>query len=676
MTSLLLCAALHAALAPGDTVQAPSPADSVSPPILYRWNLDSTQRPCREPQETASQCWRSSPRRAAMETGIPGARTFGLSLTTMEKDEGVPFFQPALRYSPYGLGGYLPFDRFVEGDEVKESWLPILPLDTPVTALHWSRGALQMNQFSLDLRRMVGNRAYLGLQFHSDRSDSQAYEYSFNVHQPYLSGWGFGNLYHPMDRDSASLVIQDTAPAVSASQFRPRLGFWIDSQTVLEVFADRFGNSSSLTNPSNPAASDSAQLLFPASFSIWTFGAIAAHSGSFHNWNLGLTHSAWNRELKPKGINAAQYLVNGNGLLDRFSLGWNPIFFWKPSLSLTLENSLVEKSMWLDGTRGAGPAAEAWSDRESFEFGLHPNFRSLGMNFRLEAARRGRADQEIEWLGGVSGDVKIPFLQNFEAVGGGGWKREGAPEDFLFRWQPALGLYPNPDLNPRNDMHTHAGITWKNTHLEVGIGWDRHTLAGSWLPWLLPEPDYCFGADTVRYPGLKGPFCVDSIRIADSVLSLRNYDEEIRDLYHLLLSVFAGNWTLSIHNTYLNPRSSTVKDSRMLEVGTNWEIPGRAYQGQLVWKRQLLRGKLGVETRWDWEWFSKRYVFASDLDGFARLQPLDEYLALDFTARMDVSSFLLYFRAVNLNHDRYATEAGVHPPGVNFRFGVDWRLRN
>ena len=114
----------------------------------------------------------------------------------------------------------------------------------------------------------------------------------------------------------------------------------------------------------------------------------------------------------------------------------------------------------------------------------------------------------------------------------------------------------------------------------------------------------------------------------------------------------------------------------MLEIGTNWEIPGRAYQGQLVWKRRLLRGKLGVETRWDWEWFSKRYVFASDLNGIARLQPLDEYLALDFTARMDVSSFLLYFRAVNLNHDRYATESGVHPPGVNFRFGVDWRLRN
>ena len=34
------------------------------------------------------------------------------------------------------------------------------------------------------------------------------------------------------------------------------------------------------------------------------------------------------------------------------------------------------------------------------------------------------------------------------------------------------------------------------------------------------------------------------------------------------------------------------------------------------------------------------------------------------------------FKGVNFNHDRYATEPGVHPPGVNFRFGIDWTLWN
>jgi hypothetical protein len=99
-------------------------------------------------------------------------------------------------------------------------------------------------------------------------------------------------------------------------------------------------------------------------------------------------------------------------------------------------------------------------------------------------------------------------------------------------------------------------------------------------------------------------------------------------------------------------------------------------KGQLLWKRRVLDGKLGLRTQWDWEWFSERYAFASDLDGTARAIKLDEYLALDFMASMEIRAFLLYFRAMNLNHDRYATEPGVHPPGINFRFGVDWKIRN
>ena len=53
---------------------------------------------------------------------------------------------------------------------------------------------------------------------------------------------------------------------------------------------------------------------------------------------------------------------------------------------------------------------------------------------------------------------------------------------------------------------------------------------------------------------------------------------------------------------------------------------------------------------------------------------LDEYLALDFDAAMHIKTFTLFFKVRNFNHDRYATEPGVHPPGVNFRFGVDWTL--
>jgi hypothetical protein len=105
-------------------------------------------------------------------------------------------------------------------------------------------------------------------------------------------------------------------------------------------------------------------------------------------------------------------------------------------------------------------------------------------------------------------------------------------------------------------------------------------------------------------------------------------------------------------------------------------IPERVFQGRLGWKRSLVEDRLKVDLSWSWEWFSTRYAWAPDLKGNSGLAKLDEYLALDFEARMRIKTFTLYFDAMNLNHDRYATEPGVHPPGVNFRFGVDWVLWN
>jgi hypothetical protein len=185
-------------------------------------------------------------------------------------------------------------------------------------------------------------------------------------------------------------------------------------------------------------------------------------------------------------------------------------------------------------------------------------------------------------------------------------------------------------------------------------------------------------ADSLSYPGenaAASPSCVGFGHVPDSLaLGRVNYREETRDLAHLWLRISAGNWRLSLRNTYL--MASAIRDPRLGFEAVNATLPRDVLKGQLLWRRVVLDGKLGLQTRWDWEWFSAREVFASDLDGTSRPERLDEYLDLDFTAQMEIKTFLLYFRAMNLYHDRYATEPGVHPPGVNFRFGVDWRLRN
>jgi hypothetical protein len=206
-----------------------------------------------------------------LEIGFPGARASVLSLSSLEPEVPEAFFQAATEESPYGLGGQLPFQKIDARGVPREKWSPLAAVDTPITALHWTRGALGLNQFTLQLLRMVGNRAYLGLQYHSDKADSQFYDYAFNVHQPYLSGWGIlGQLHGPMDRDSASLVIQDTSHNISATHLRPRLGFWLGPNTVAEAFADWSKNTSSLARPTNPAQNDTTQSLYPASLSAFT----------------------------------------------------------------------------------------------------------------------------------------------------------------------------------------------------------------------------------------------------------------------------------------------------------------------------------------------------------------------------------------------------------------------
>jgi hypothetical protein len=119
-----------------------------------------------------------------------------------------------------------------------------------------------------------------------------------------------------------------------------------------------------------------------------------------------------------------------------------------------------------------------------------------------------------------------------------------------------------------------------------------------------------------------------------------------------------------------------VEDPGLKGALIDLSVPERVFQGRLGWKRALLDDRLKLDFAWRWEWFSTRYAWAPQLDGTSRPVKLDEYLDLDFEARMLIKTFLLYFKAMNLDHDRYATEPGVHPPGVNFRFGIDWTLKN
>jgi hypothetical protein len=99
------------------------------------------------------------------------------------------------------------------------------------------------------------------------------------------------------------------------------------------------------------------------------------------------------------------------------------------------------------------------------------------------------------------------------------------------------------------------------------------------------------------------------------------------------------------------------------------------YKGHLGWGNRFVKDRLEVQVAWNWEWRSLRYRWAPQLNGKSRVVKLDEYLALDFIAHMKIRDFILYYQIRNFNHDRYYLEPGSHPPGVNFRWGIDWNLK-
>lgn len=669
-----------------DTAQetARVPPDSVRTPLVipdstWRWPEDARATTCTGPLETMTACWRSpgaTAEIAARETGFPGIRATALALRGLEPARTEAFFQPALAFSPYGTGGQRPFTRF-EADAARglvvERWAPVQPLDTPVTDLHWMRGALLMNQFGITLHRMVGNRAYVSFDYLSSGAERMFYDYAFQVHQPYL---GAG-------RDSLSLVIEDTSHAIAARQIRPRVGVWLDPQTVAEVWADWFSNATSMANPTNPAANDSVQSLYDASFAASTFGGVLARTTDAYAARLTARHASWERTLAPRGPRPEA----AEGTLSDLGAAWTLRRLpGAPEVTVEAELSSQSGSLWTDGapgTSGASARDQARADREAAGLAATPTWRAgawgAAVDLRGEAARRARADGVVEWLGDVDADGRLSLPAGFYLTGGAGFARAGAPDDLLFRWQPALGLYPNPGLTPRTHARLGGGAGWESRHLGLGAAWESHRFDNTWLPRVLPHPNTCLlVSDTLSYrgPGDADAACNGSSLPDSFALAHVNYDRETRELLHLSAYLAAGHWRLSLRSTSL--LHNAVRDERLGFEAENFAIPVHVIKGQLLWKRVVLDGRLGLQTRWDWEWFSSRYAFASegDSEGHARVMLLDEYLALDFTTQMDIKTFSLYFRAMNLFHDRYATEAGVHPPGVNFRFGVNWRLRN
>jgi hypothetical protein len=691
------------ALASGDTVRAPG--DTVARDsgraerVVFRWEPTSPDgETCRVGMETAMECWRRNRDLANQDIGFPGPRSWTLSLTNWRPlPHESPYF-PFWRHSPYLSGGLPPPERFsltrIGGDLVsaQENWTPVVPLDTPLTRLDWDRGALTLNVFNLKLERMLSDRVYLGLDFYSASADSQTYDYQFNVHQPYLGGWGFlGRIYPPIDRDSASLVLGGLSHEIHVSHVRPRVGVWIDSNRVLEFFLDRTKNTTFLTYPYGltprsagsliPAGPDSVQTLMPSGMTSLSEGIL-----------YGETHRAWTSqfELSHGGLDLTEFRrfgaitsgnedeIRGDVFRARGSVLASGLF-GRPRISAEGRSELWSGEPLLT-MAGANPV-DGWADAQEADLEFSPSFPFLDFRAGSGIGRSSRMDNQVFWLPryGASATAKLPF--GFGAEASLASRMEDPTWEMLYRTNPARFRFASPGLQPRTDRTYGGAFSWAWSRMFLEAGADRLEVADAWLPRVLPNPGACGALKDTVYAGLAGRSCVDSAGGASGVLLTdtlalghRNYERETVDALRLGLGFGLGNWTLALRNRFVVAR--TVDDPDLSATIEDWSIPERVFKGRLNWKRSLLDGRLNLDFGWDWEWFSTRYAWVPDLAGSSKVIKLDEYLALDMDAAMKIKTFTLFFKVRNFNHDRYATEPGVHPPGINFRFGVDWTLFN
>jgi hypothetical protein len=650
---------------------------------------------CPDGAESAIECWRKVPDLANQEIGFAGPRSWTLSLVHWRSLPQESPYDPFWRHSPYLSGGLLAPDRFavtrLGGDPaaLQEAWTPVAPLDTPMTRLDWMRGALSLNVFDFKLERMLSDRVYLGLDYYSATADSVTYDYQFNVHQPYLGGWGFlGKLYAPIDRDSASLVLGGTSQSIHALRIRPRVGYWIDSNRVVEFFLDRGRNGSNLVSPIGPASRpeanvpggpDSLQILLPSRLATLTEGVLygESHAGWTGQWEL--SHGSLELSESRAPLNAADVpdliqadLFTAKGTVAAIGS------FARPTLTAKAWTGVWAGDPVLTTAGGAGPR-QGWTDGQEAQAEISPSWPRLQLRAQAGLGRDSRMDDQVYWLPryGASAGLSAPF--GLRADLSAASRSEDPDWEILYRGNPARFRFASPDLKPRTDRTFQGAVSWAWSRFFLEAGADRLDAADAWLPRVLPGPGACGDLGDGVYLPMADRQCPDSGaaagKLTDSLaLALRNYDREIVDAWHLGLGLGLGHWSLDLQNRFVINRS--VTDGGLNGTLTDLAVPERVFKGRLRWKRALLDDKLKLDFIWDWEWFSTRYAWVPELNGQSKVGKLDEYLALDFAAAMKIKTFTLYFKVRNFNHDRYATEPGVHPPGLNFRFGVDWTLFN
>ncbi len=558
----------------------------------------------------------------------------------------------------------LPSGRFRAFD------LAVTRLDTPVTHFYWERGAFSLNLFRLNFRRALLQNAVLSLQFSAIKSEQTDYKYSFQVQQPFLN---LGNI-PGIRRDSTDLVLAGVAPAIDVFNVRPSLDLRLGKQTISKLYWEKIDSQTDEVSPiSDPDSIDHDFFKEPklrpvaGTHTSNKIGVNLYHQGLHYQINSNYTYT--NREASVPIFHPGPIMPwqKDSSMANNFDIHDVMLSYallglpWRPSVVLSAHSLNFEGPLFLGEFKSnqvdsqSQPASVGWMDTQSFGIRLAPRTGQYQGAIEAGVDRTSHMNDKRAWGYYIRSMHVLKPIRYFNMEVFTVTETHQPNYRRMFIYNPFKGYFPNSGLQVSQNNRVSGRLSFEPSRYSVYGGVGLSHLKDPILPAILPK---------------DGRVLSDS-----SALMYVNHNREYRVSGTLGGRVTIGHWVLNTEYNRLIANSLKTKGiADTLTSNTNTQIPETVINGRLHWSNRYVKNKLGVQAQFDWAWFKHRYLWAAQLDGTSKAIKMDEFLNLDFQASMNIQQFYFFYRIDTMYYDHYHITPGRYLPGINFRWGIVWKL--
>ncbi len=633
----------------------------------------------------------------------PGSRSQiynGLSIA------GVPNVKPQL----FGLGNIQNFPLKLTGHWSKDSLYfesarinlhsqngtyysqPFTPETLPVAYIQWERGPYAGNAFQLEFQRLMTDDVHLGLNLQSRGTDSLGiWAYQNTTHQPYLNTLKRDSTEIPFTGRNLAQEQLLLTPWVQVNLGAGYIRTWANFFHIQNQESERKLIYPSPLNPTleNIYEADISEVLTKSRTThIEGSSPLMNFAGEMRHLKIGLSQTTRRNEYAEL---TPYYLAN------RIGTQYDQLLPGKYKQRESLYHFYIRSTQAKNQHTGLLPQIQVESEtRQVADFQNDPNalnqFSSLDEDVQLAqffwnfhsqefgksllalgAHRLGNVDRTQSFHPAWSLSHKFSFQAH------GQWdinintsrqtKRPSLESRYIFN--RTRYWIPNSNLQPEDIYQATADASWKH---QTNFGYVR-LFGGSQLEYI----ENAISANS----NLNGFY--SSKQDARDLLFDRQFQEAKAHNTHQGAEVGLGNWAFKFARHQLVYNHLIHNDS----IYSARDIPSLLWKSQILWRSALLKKQnLGVSIRWDGTWVGQREAWnlvhpdtdepeptigaPTNTSYEAQRTILDHYLQLDFEARMRISTFELYYKINNFNHDIYHTEVGYTPAGLNFRWGIVW----